>query len=231
MFTMNTQGGTKIEKLISYEALREAASRIPVESGWLPAEVVRWGHGGRLGEWVVAWIAPARYVLELTEGVPGPDEKVIRVTAPLPGLVLLGGGTDYWIWAQKAERLEVHHELFRCPLPNVMQDAKICWGEVKPPIASPRSIMKAFDVFIKSTFNNHAAPGKSKRYPDDVRELLRELARDNCGYYCAEDVGHVDHRGPAEVYPVDDLVRAVDKTGVTLDQLMRVFLSGMGMPE
>lgn len=203
MLTCATQGGTKIEQLISWEAVREAATKIPVTSGWLTSEIVNWGTGGR-GEWCAAFIAPARHELELTNGTPGVDEVIERVTAPLPGLVFFGHGSKYFVWAQKTPKCEPHHEVFRCPLPNVMEDASICWGLLKPPTASPRTIMKAWELFIRSSFNNHAANGKSKALAtDDIRDVLRACSRTE------------------EAYPTDDLMRQVARTGVTLDQAIR----------
>jgi PRTRC genetic system protein B len=210
---MVNQAGNRIEKLVSWESVREAATAIPVDSGWLPLEVIRWGTGSK-GEWVVAFIPPGPAQLELTKGTPGEGEEIERITAPLPGMVLFGGGVRYWIWAVKGDRVNPHHEVCRCPLPNVMQDASICWGLVKPPEASPRTVLRAWELFIKSTFNNHAASGKSKKHREDVRVLLKELAE-----------------GPVERYPVDDLVRQVDHTGITLDRVLRDFFGSGEMPE
>lgn len=229
VFRMVSEAGTVIEKLVSFEAIREAATNIAVDSGWLGPEVVRWGNG-RLGEWVIAFIPPGRHTLELTVGTPGESEQVVKVMAPLPGIVMFGAAVKYWVWAQKGERCDPQGELYRCPLPNVMQDGLICWGPFKPPQASPRSIMRAWEIFAGSTFTNHAANGKSKSHHEDVRVLLRELAG-GCGYYCAEDVGHVDHREPADRYPVEDLVRQLDHTGVTLDKAIREFWKAGSMPE
>lgn len=211
LFKMKSLGGTDIERLVSFEAIREAATNIPVDSGWIGPEIVRWGNGSR-GEWLVAFFPPGRYELELTEGTPGPEEKLVRIAAPLPGMVIFGAAVKYWIWAVKTERFEPHHEIYRCPLPNVMQDASVCWGMLKPPQASPRSMLKTWEIFHKSTFNNHAASGKSKRCREDVRELLKELASVEAGY------------------PVDDLVRQVEGEGTTLDKAIREFWGTGLMP-
>src|SRR5436853_2248765 len=168
--SMVTQAGTKIEHYISMEAVREAATKIPVDTGWLPPEVIRWGKGSK-GEWCAAFIAPGRHRLELLTGTPGENEQVEYVTAPLPGMVMFGHGASYFVWAQKTDRYDPLQEVFRCPLPNVMQDASVCWGLVKPPIASPKTIMKAWNLFITSTFNNHAANAKSKIEKEDIRLL------------------------------------------------------------
>jgi hypothetical protein len=213
MFRMVTTAGTTVERFISWEAVREAALAIPVDSGWITPEIRRHGTG-RLGDWAVAFIPPGRHRLEITSGVPGPDEKIEHVTAPLPGLAMFGISNKYWVWAVKTDDLDPHRELYRAPLPNVMQDGAICWGLLRPPQASPRAMLRAWQVFIGSTFNNHAAPGKSKRKPEDVRELLRELAE--MGY---------------ERYPVEDLLPFSDRAGVTLDLAIKSFFEMGAMHE
>lgn len=213
MLTSVTLGGTKMERLISYDTLREVAAKIPVSSGWLPSEVVNWGNGSK-GEWCVAFIPPGRHTLELTKGTPGIDETVERVVAPLPGLVFFGMQNKFFVWAQRSARCEPQQELYRCPLPNVMIDASICWGLLKPPTASPRTILKAWELFITSTFNNHAASGKSNIEREDVRELLKRLAGQD-----------------SYIYPVEDLMRQVSQTAVTLDQAIRGWFESGVMPQ
>ena len=212
LFKMNTLGGTSIERFISWESVREAALKIPVDSGWVGPEIVRWGTG-KYGEWCVAFIPPGRHTLELTSGTPGESEQVERVTVPLPGMAMFGAAVKYFVWAVKTETLNPQHEIYRAPLPNVMQDGSICWGLLKPPQAGPRTMLKAWEIFISSTFNNHAANGKSKRNPEDVRELLKRLGLEE-----------------AESYPVEDLCRQVERTGVTLDSALRKFWGDGGMP-
>lgn len=216
-----TLGGTITERFISWETVREAALKIPIDSGWLTAEIVRWGTGAK-GEWVIAFIPPGRHKLEIEFGTPGVDEAVEYVTAPLPGMVFFGHCNKYFVWAQKFGHCEPHHELYRCPLPNVMIDGSICWGLLKPPNASPRTILKAWELFIKSTFNAHAAPGKSKAQKEDVRLLLKELAGQG-----GEGFGVTME----PVYPLDDLVRQVPRTGVTLDQAIRGWFEQGAMPQ
>jgi hypothetical protein len=228
LFKMVSLAGTVIERFVSWESVREAALNIPVDSGWLAPEVVRWGNG-RHGEWAVAFIPPGRHLLELEMGTPGESEQIERVTAPLPGMVMFCVALKYFVWAVKTEQLNPYHEIYRAPLPNVMQDASVCWGPLKPPQAGPKTILKGWELFIRSTFNNHAANGKSKAQPEDVRKLLKGLAG-GCGYHCDEPVGHVDHKEPAESYPVEDLVRQVERTGVTLDAAIREFWVDGEMP-
>lgn len=213
----NGEGGLH-EKLLSDAAVREIFSRVPVDTKWFNEDVaspavVRWGDG-RLGPWAVFFVPPARHTLELTNDGSGEPYAVERVTAPLPGVALFGIDTDYYAFALRTETLRPYNEVCRCPLPNVMQDGKVCWGMIPPPRATAQTIGEAWRLFVGSTFNNHVANAKSRRHPADVRALLKELAAE----------------GEAARYPPDDLVRQSEAGGMTLDRAVREFFEGKGMP-
>lgn len=212
LFRMTTLQGAKIEKLVSWESAREAFTKVPFDSGWLPPEVRRTGQQRGI-DWTVGFIPPQHHRLEITKGLPGENETVEHILAPLPGMVIFGIAVKYWVFAVKTEELDPYQEIFRAPLANVMADAEVCWGLLKPPRSSPRTIMQAWRTFIESTFNNHAASGKSRMNRDDVRETLRELAA----------------QGPEARYPTEDLVRQTEE-GVSLDKAVRIFLETQQMP-
>jgi|HubBroStandDraft_6_1064221.scaffolds.fasta_scaffold266449_2 hypothetical protein len=214
LFRATMEGGTVCEKLISWADVRQAAQDIPIDSQWLPPQVRRWGLQ-RSGDWVVCFFEPDRYRLELITGTPGPEEIVERIVAPLPGLVLFGCGTSYWLWAVKEAELDPSKGLYRCPLPNVMADGAICWGPIKPPVASPRMALKAFELFMTSSFNNHAAGKKSRKCLDDCRLMLKELAGTPGDYALYDQAG-----APTKprVYPVEDLI---PQHGLSLDDSLR----------
>jgi Prokaryotic E2 family D len=252
MFAMTNHEGGRVERFISTAAVKEAFTGVPIDSGWLDQRIVRWGNG-KMGEWAVAFFAPAVYELELTRENAGQADTpyslnvtVDHIRTPLPGLVFFGIQGEYYIWAVKTETLEVHQEVYRCPLPNVEADGKICWGPFKPPRCSAKSIFEAFELFIKSTFNNHRANGKSKAKGEDVRLMLRGLADVTTVRASSlrpevvmEPGGQVSIRAPLNdpkieiiptKYPVGDLVRQVDHKGATLDQAILGFFESGEMP-
>jgi hypothetical protein len=213
LWKMQTEGGAVIEQFRSHAQVREAFSGLPVDSGWLAPEIVRWGDG-RHGEWAVAHIPPGCHELEITNDGSGEPHAFERITCPLPGMIMFGISNQYYVFAHKNSRLDAYQEIKRCPLPNVDQSGLVCWGHLSPPRATAKTIIDAWKIFITSTFNNHYASGKSKKHRDDVRLMLKEVA------------------GTGEDYPArDDLVRQVDVTGVTLDKAIREFFKTGKMPE
>jgi Prokaryotic E2 family D len=226
LFRGVTEGGTNLEKLVSAAAVREAMTGIPVDSQWLTPNlafggVVRWGVK-RGVEWAVLFLPPSVHNLELTEADGTPEESVSRVAAPLPGMVMFGVGTQYFVWAAKTERLDPYQELYRAPLPNVMADASVCWGAQKPPHATGKAVAEAWALFAyRTTFNNHAAEAKSKREPEDVRRVLRA---------CAAAEQNPLNPYQQTRYPVDDLRRQDAENGLTLDKFVRNVLEAGELP-
>ncbi|HEX8177822.1 MAG TPA: hypothetical protein VF543_22225 [Pyrinomonadaceae bacterium] len=213
----NLEGGI-VERFISAAAVREAFSGVPIDTGWFNLDITcpgitRWGTG-RLGEWAIAYIPPADWLLEITNEGTNEPYRLDRITTPLPGIIFFGIGTNYYAFATKTATLKPYHTIFRCPLPNVMQDGSVCWGLLKPPGASLTSIFDAWKLFITSTFNNHMANGKSKRVRDDVRIVLRDMS----------------HAARPRHYPVHDLVRQEEDTAINLDQAVREFFETGKMP-
>lgn len=276
VFCMTNEAGGLVERFVSPAAVRQAFTNLPVESGWLPPGIARWGNG-IIGEWAVAFIPPAVHELEITRETAGieataagdvmpgtpvvTNQEVDHLRVPLPGLVWFGIGTHYHIWAVKTETLQPHQEIYRVPLPNVYQDGSICWGQVKPERMTAVTLSKAYDLLMSATFTNHLTAGKSKREREDVRIVLRDLAVTEamgsgpfceCGDRKSEHAVFVDHDecggrncsgrdepccefrvGPAPMpplYPVDDLMRQVEHTGVSLDAAIRQYFQTGEMP-
>lgn len=217
LFRAVGENGLLIEQLRSPAAVREAFTKIPIDTEWLTPNlayggVVRWGVV-RGVEWAVMYLPPGVHTIELTEGDGTPEETVSRIDAPLPGIAWVGFGNQYFAFAVSTERLDPGRELFRAPLPNVMHDGSVCWGLSKPPGASGRAIGEAWALFAyKTTFNNHVVAAKSKREPGDVRRVLRACA------------------ASGERYPGDDLRRQDAESGATLEKAIRGFFETGVMP-
>jgi hypothetical protein len=228
LWKSKTKGGGYTEEFRSDAAVREAFSGIPIDTGWFNLQltcpgVVRW-RDGRIGQSVIAFIPPSIHTLEVTNDGSGEPYALAHLSVPLPGMVICGHGHKYWIWAVKTERLDPYQEIFRCPLPNVYQDGAVCWGLLKPEKATANTILNAWELFINSTFNNHFANGRSKKYGDDVRLMLKEVAAANA---LAAETGSAQVKYPA----TEDLVRQKPITGATLDGAIRDFFKTGRMPE
>ena len=177
-------GDSSKYKCLSPATLRAAFANTPIDSGWINPEsgIVRWGTGS-VGEWTIKFVLPQKHEINLLES---------KHLVCLPALVFLGLKSDYWVWAIKGSKFDPEADAFHVPLPNVYLHSyqpcgRICWGDNKPPVASPNTIKKAWELFISSPFNGHLSDGKSRAQPSDVRLQLEKA-------------------GKRSSYPVKDLV-------------------------
>jgi PRTRC genetic system protein B len=154
-----------------------------IDSGWLAPNIVRWGVGAA-GQWAVLFVPPT--VCDLTLATDASELVTVRV--PMPGRVMLGYGTGYYLWAVTDEQLTATPTMFHAPLPNVDTAGRICFGAKIPPRASTATIQSAWNLFFSAPFTAHQANGKSKRHPNDVRAHLLALAQRNRRQYPASDL-------------------------------------------
>ena len=179
---------TRVSEAVTYKflppfAVTSAFSNEPIDSGWLPANTMRWGRSER-GEWIMQFYPPRRYDIVLTNN----SSKSISLNVPMPAFVFLGYGTDYWLWAIPCKQFDPQSQLCHAPLPNVMASGAICFGDSSPPPCSPQGIGEAWKLFWSSPFSDHAVSYKSKSCPNDVREHLRKLHERKTKQYPTQDL-------------------------------------------
>lgn len=197
------QGGAERFKLLSPMSLRAAFNAQPVDSGWLPPGTVRWGEGA-FGKYAVGWLPPGvRRLLvevEVTEATKrakkkkAPRTQVEEVMVPLPGLVFMGMGREYFVWAVPGTSFDAASPVYHAPLSNVYNDGRICWGSSAPPEVSVETFGEACALFFSSTFNDHLMGRRCRSYPNDVRVQLLKLAADGAAEYPEDDLIPFEHR-------------------------------------
>jgi hypothetical protein len=109
------------------------------------------------------------------------SENALRV--PLPGLLLIRSTTEdknpqYGVYAVKKRPITLNEPLFHAPLPNVFASGNICWGTVQrvsDTALQSTTLAEDWAVLLGSRFGDHALGGKSKSYPQDIRQMLIAL--------------------------------------------------------
>jgi hypothetical protein len=180
------EGGVDHHKLLSAAALQAAFSGQPVDSGWLPSGIVRCGEGTQ-GRFAVKWVPPGRHTLSVDWVLEAGEEgsrsaRRQDLSVPLPGMVFLGVGGTYYVWASNEGSFNPASGVFAAPLPNVYPDGRVCWGSNVPPVASPAAMEDVWRLFIGSPFNADLSAGKSKQFPNDIRGMLARVAMQEESY-------------------------------------------------
>lgn len=174
--------------------LASALGNLQVGTGLLPKGCVFWSKRGRK-ERLAIYIEPRVWPVSVSR-----EKRTWHV--PLPGLIFLGHGREYQIYAVKeAPADDVRLALYTAPVPNMQTSGgrAICQGTAPFPVASSKTIWQAATVFFESGFNADLGQNKSRKYDKNILRMWRVL-----------------NRARATEYPLDDLVRS----GLTLNHLL-----------
>lgn len=144
-----------------------AFSAKELDTGWLPAGVVRTGSNAH-GPWYVYSTPPQR--VDIVIG----DEAAL--TIPIPRVVMAATLSGYYLWALETMHFEPNASAYQAPFPNVSGDGKVCWGLNAAPAVEPQKARAAWEMFFSTPFNQDLSNGKSRSQNNNVTVLLRQLA-------------------------------------------------------
>jgi hypothetical protein len=165
--------GSLVSKFIRASDVSAAFSQREADSGWFPSGVIRAGENVK-GPWYV-YSVPARKIgLEIFD-----DQIKLLVPYPvdIPCTVLIGTGSQHYLFALNIDEFSPSSEAFRAPFPNVNSGTgKICWGQNGRIDSVPAMAIKTWNLFFESPFNRDLSEKCCKSHPNDVRVLLRELS-------------------------------------------------------
>jgi len=161
-------------KALSSSQVGRAFRDFQTDTGWLERRVLRYREAPE-GNAILSYEpASTRRIL-----VQLPNGKIEDLTLPLPTLILLGKGKDYFLWATSAARVLPKTRLAVVPLPNIgsgMQ-GKICFGRNEVPQCHPSTLAAVWKLIFETPFNQDNVNDKCRSEPGDVRRLLAGLAR------------------------------------------------------
>ena len=190
--------GETSSKFIRTPDVVQAFAEISLDTGYLPQDIVRAGTK-RGVPWYAQFVPAGKHALNIQHG----DEfQVLQVR--LPALVFVAFGQAYRIAATKAKAFDPGAEAFFAPLPNLSRSGAICWGANDKFEAVPKNAAAIWALFLHSPFSRDHIQGRSKKYPEDVRDMLRARA------------------GLARPYPAGDLV----SMGRSLDRFIEGSIGG-----
>lgn len=166
------QEGVASIKALSSDQVARAFRRVHTDTGWLGRRVLRYREAPE-GNAIICY-EPASVRTILVEFSNG---KVEQLAVPLPTLVLLGKGRDYYLWAAASGNVSAKTRLAVAPLPNI-GSGKICFGENDVPETHPSKLGAVWKLIFEAPFNHDHINNKCLTEPDDIRNLLAKLAAD-----------------------------------------------------
>src|SRR5512139_1160676 len=139
-----------------------AFSEFGASTGLLPANTLFWQSvAGQIR--IGIWLPPKKRTIPVATG-----RGLKRWTIPLPGFVFVGQDRAYSIYAAVKRPGRSSDRIYRCPLPNVYPDGRICAGNVKFPVCAGDTIDRAAAQFFESEFNHDLVGG-------DLLKFLQSL--------------------------------------------------------
>ncbi len=159
-------------KALSSEQVTRAFRDLQTDTGWLDRRVLRYREAVD-GNAILSYL-PAG-IRDIT--VAFSDGVVKDITVPLPTLILLGKGRDYYLWSTAARNISEKTCLAVAPLPNI-GSGKICFGKNEVPETHPSTLQRVWKLIFDAPFNGDHSANRCESEPRDIRNLLIKLAAD-----------------------------------------------------
>ncbi len=159
-------------KALSSDQVARAFRGVHTDTGWLGRRVLRYREASE-GNAIISYEPAAVRVIHVALS----GGNVEKVAVPLPTLILLGKGKDYYLWAASAKSMSAKTSLAVAPLPNI-GSGKICFGKNEVPETHPSTLATVWKLIFETPFNGDHAGNRCQTEPEDVRNLLIKLAAD-----------------------------------------------------
>lgn len=168
IFKHKKNDGQVVSKNLRATEVSSAFTLETMDSGWITTGIQRTGFNTQ-GSWFVFFMPPCRNELKL-------DKTDTYYSVPIPGTLLIGAKKTLYLFAMDGQEFDPKGKVYTAPFPNIYPDGKICWGKNRTPAVEASKALEVWKLFFLSPFNGDLASGKSKKYPQDVREQLKALA-------------------------------------------------------
>lgn len=159
-------------KALSSAQVTRAFRDLQTDTGWIDRRVLRYREATD-GNAILSYLpAGSRTITVAFAG-----DRIETLTLPLPTMILLGKGKDYYLWAASTSKVTRSSRLAVAPLPNI-GSGKICFGKNEVPETHPSTLNTVWKLIFDAPFNGDHSTGRCQT-EEDVRTLLAKLAADN----------------------------------------------------
>lgn len=158
-------------KALSSAQVTRAFHDVQTDTGWIDRRVLRYREATD-GNAILSYMPVGERII--TIAFPGDRTEAFAV--PLPTLILLGKGKDYYLWAASASKVTRNTQLAAAPLPNI-GSGKICFGKNEVPETHPSTLSSVWKLIFDAPFNGDHSTARCQT-ENDVRDLLEKLAAD-----------------------------------------------------
>ena len=178
------EGSVERTKFLSPAQIGRAFSVKDVfDSGWLETNVIRFAQEKKTHKILSVlpagrrkiFITDPRSAEERETNDESTSDSVLELEVPLPTLLLLGSGQNYYLWATFDKVVNQKSKISHAPFPNLDFSGGICFGRNAAPECRLDTIENVWRLILDSPFNNHQAANRCRTHEDDARKLLFQL--------------------------------------------------------
>ena len=184
-YQLNWREGSveKMKYLSPAQIGRVFSKKEEFDSGWFDSFTLRAARGGRQHK-ILSFLPAGKRKIFVTDPRPpesrdevgaAADDPVLELVVPLPGLLLLGAGQKYYLWATLDRAVSEKSKICAAPFPNLNSSGEICFGRNNAPECRLDTIESVWRMILDSPFNGHQAANRCRTHPADARELLINL--------------------------------------------------------
>ena len=159
-------------KALSSDQVARAFRRVHTDTGWLGKRVLRYREAPE-GNAILSYEPSA--IRKIT--VAFADKGMVDLSVPLPPLILLGKGQEYYLWAAASSHISANTNIAVAPLPNI-GSSRICFGKNEVPETHPSTLGEVWRLIFDTPFNADHINERCHSESQDVRNLLWKLAAD-----------------------------------------------------
>ena len=153
------------------------------DSGWLETNVIRFAQEKKTHKILSVlpagrrkiFITDPRSARERETDDESTSDSVLELEIPLPTLLLLGSGQNYYLWATLDKTVNQKSKISHAPFPNLDSSGGICFGRNTAPECRLDTIESVWRLILDSPFNNHQTANRCRTHETDARKLLFEL--------------------------------------------------------
>ena len=179
------EGNVEKTKFLSPAQIGRAFSvKDAFDSGWLETNIVRFALGAKKRHKILSVLPAGRQRIFITDprsaderkdNGEGESDAILELEVPLPTLLLLGCGKDYYLWATLDKTISQKSKICAAPFPNLDSSGAICFGKNTAPECRFDTAQSVWRLILDSPFNNHQAANRCRTHEDDARKLLFEI--------------------------------------------------------
>lgn len=180
------EGDIEKTKFLSPSQIGKAfAVKDVFDSDWLETRLLRFALGAKKKHKILSVLPAGRRKIFITDprsvneretdDENSAADSVLEIEVPLPTLLLLGCGQEYYLWATLDKVVSQQSKICAAPFPNLDSSGSICFGKNNAPECRFDTIESVWKLIFDSPFNSHQAANRCRTHEDDARKLLFQL--------------------------------------------------------